>query len=339
MYPPIRIVASLSVTTLLLVGACGSGPAGSVAAPSAPAPVVSSPAGPADVAEVPAVAPYVDIVSGTADVEDIHSRTGLTDFTLAFVLAADSGACAATWGGTRALDDRAIQAQIDAIAGFGGTVAVSTGGADGAYLEKVCSADQLAGAYATALDAAGSNHLDVDIEKAVSTDTVITALSALQTDRGAAITLTVPVDGVESGLPAASVALLQAAEEADLEVTVNAMTMNFDADGNWGRAMVAAAEAVHADLAAIWTDRSEQQIYAMLGLTPMIGVNDTGPVTTAADARTVLAYAERTGLGFLRFWSVNRDNGDCAAGKLSSTCSGIDQQEYAFTRIFAGYRG
>jgi len=336
MYPLRRTVACLAVTTLLLVGACESGPATSVAAPSGP--VTSGPAAPPAVAEVPAVAPYIDIVSGTADVEAIHDSTGLTDFTLAFVLADDSGTCTASWGGTAALDDRSIRAEIDKIEGFGGTVTVSTGGADGSYLEKVCPAGQLAGAYATALDAAGSNHLDVDIEKAISTGTVIAALSALQADRGAAITLTVPVDGVETGLPEASVGLLRAAEQAGLEVTVNAMTMNFDATGDWGKAMVAAAEAVHADLAAVWTDRTDQQIYAMLGLTPMIGVNDTGPVTTAADARTVLAYAERTGLGFLRFWSVNRDNGDCATGKLSSACSGIDQQDYAFTRIFAGYR-
>jgi len=333
------------MTTLLLVGACESGPAGSVAAPagpsSGPGPSGPGPSGPADVpvvAEVPAVAPYIDIVSGTADVGEIHDSTGLTDFTLAFVLAADSGSCTASWGGTRALDDRSIRAEIDTIKGFGGTVTVSTGGADGSYLEEVCPAGQLAGAYATALDAAGSNHLDVDIEKAVSAGTVIAALSTLQADRGAAITLTVPVDGVETGLPEASVGLLRAARQAGLEVTVNAMIMNFDADGTWGRAMVAAAEAVHADLAAVWTDRSDQQISAMLGLTPMIGVNDTGPVTTVADARTVLAYAERTGLGFLRFWSVNRDNGGCATGRLSSTCSGIDQQDYAFTRVFAGYR-
>lgn len=326
------------MTTLLLVGACESGPAGSATGPP-PGTLPSGPApsAPPVVADVPAVAPYIDIVSGTADVGEIHDRTGLTDFTLAFVLADDSGTCTASWGGTRALDDRAIQAEIDAIEGFGGTVTVSTGGADGNYLEKVCSADQLAGAYATALDAAGSNHLDVDIEKAISTGTVIAALSTLQADRGTAITLTVPVDGAETGLPEASVALLRAAEQAGLAVTVNAMTMNFDAGGDWGEAMVAAAETVHADLAAVWTDRGDQQIYAMLGLTPMIGVNDTGPVTTAADARTVLAYAERNGLGFLRFWSVNRDNGDCAADELSATCSGIDQGDYAFTRIFADY--
>ena len=344
MYLSRRIAASLSVTALLLVGACSdpSLPVSSGSVSSGPAvssPAVSGPAVSPVVAKVSVVAPYIDIVSGTADVEDIHQETGLTDFTLAFVLADDSGTCTAAWGGVKALDDRAIQAEIDAIAGFGGTVAVSTGGADGDYLEKVCPAEQLAGAYATALDAAGSNHLDVDIEQTVGTGAVIAALSTLQADRGTAITLTVPVDGTETGLPAASVELLRAAEQAGLEVTVNAMTMNFDADGSWGEAMVAAAEAVHADLAAIWTDRGDQRIYAMLGLTPMIGVNDTGPVTSAADARTVLAYAERTGLGFLRFWSVNRDNGDCTAGELSGTCSGIDQRDYAFTRIFAGYQG
>lgn len=321
MDPIRRCLMCLSAAVVLLAAACDSAEPPVVVPSSAPA------------AEL-AVAPYLDVAGGTADVSAIHAATGLSDFTLAFLLAEESGTCVPTWGGTKALTDSAIQAEIGEIKAFGGEVVVSTGGASGTYLEQSCDAEELAAAYGKALDLAGGNHLDVDIEQDVDVDTVISALSSLQKDRDAAITFTVPVE--PTGLPAETITLLKAARAAGLEVTVNVMVMNFEASGDWGTAMVDATEVVRDDLAAIWTDRDAAGIYAMLGVTPMIGVNDTGAVTTIADARTLADYARTKGLAFLRFWSVNRDNGDCAEGTLSGTCSGITQEEYAFTSLFTG---
>ncbi|MFI1994989.1 glycosyl hydrolase [Actinoplanes sp. NPDC020271] len=281
-----------------------------------------------------AVAPYLDVVSGTADVAAIHAATGLSDFTLAFLLADKAGTCTPTWGGTKALTDSAVQAEIAKITALGGQAVISTGGATGTYLEQSCDATELATAYGKALDLAGSNHLDVDIEQDVDVTTVISALTSLQQSRDAEITFTVPVG--TAGLTDGGVSLLRAAAAANLQVNVNAMVMNFAAGGDWGTAMVTATEAVRGDLAAVWTGLNAAQIYGMLGVTPMIGVNDTGAVTTIDDARTLAGYARENGLGFLRFWSVNRDNGDCAAGTLSGTCSGISQDEYAFTSLFTG---
>ncbi|WP_143234601.1 glycosyl hydrolase [Paractinoplanes atraurantiacus] len=261
----------------------------------------------------------------------------MTDFSLAFILAKSTTACTPTWGGTKALTDSTVQAAVKKITALGGKVVVSSGGATGTYLESVCTSAQLAKAYAQALDATGSNALDVDIEQTVAPATVAAALKALQAARGTAISLTVPVGGMTAGLTDKSIALLRSARNAGVEVTVNPMIMNFDASGGWGAAMIAATEAVHADLKAIWTGRTSAQLYAMLGITPMIGVNDTGPVTTVADAKTLLTYAEQKNLAFIRFWSINRDNGKCTAGSLSGTCSGITQSDYAFTSLFSGY--
>ncbi|BBH66696.1 hypothetical protein ACTI_33810 [Actinoplanes sp. OR16] len=320
MNPISRTAAALTVAGLLFAGACTS-QAEARLVPAAPE-------------KGPVVAPYVDVVSGTADIADVHEKTGLTDFSLAFVLADAAGTCTPTWGGTTAIDSGAVAGEIAAIDGIGGEVIVATGGATGTYLENSCSASDLTTAYGTALDAAGSNHLDVDIEQDVDGRVVAEALAALQAARGTAISLTLPVGGVESGLTDADVALLSTLAAAGVEVSVNAMTMNFDYDSGWGDAMTAATEAVAADLATVWPGRTEAELYAMLGVTPMIGVNDTGPVTTVANARTVLDFAEEKGLGFVRFWSVNRDNGDCGDGELSGRCSGIEQSDYAFTELF-----
>jgi chitinase len=322
---PIRrcLICLSAVVVLLLTGACESAEPAVVT----PGPEPSAPA------EL-AVAPYLDVVSGTADIAAIHAATGLTDFTLAFLLADESGTCTPSWGGTKALTDSGIRAEIARIEANGGRAVISTGGASGTYLERACDAGELATAYGKALDLVDSNHLDVDLEQDVDVPTVISALSSLQKSRGSAITFTVPVE--RDGLTAASGTLLRAAEKAGLEVTVNAMVMNFDASGDWGTAMVNASEAVRDDLTGIWNDRTGPEIAAMTGLTPMIGVNDTGAVTTVADAQTLVAYARANGIGFLRFWSVNRDNGACGIGTLSGTCSGISQDEYAFTALFTG---
>lgn len=324
MDPIRRCLICLSAALVLLAGACDS------ATPAVTVPSATPTATPAELT----VAPYLDVVGGTADVAAIHAATGLDDFTLAFLLADESGECVPTWGGTKALTDSGIQAEIAQITAFGGQAVISTGGASGTYLEQSCDAGELASAYGKALDLAGSNHLDVDIEQDVDVTTVISALSSLQSARNAAITFTVPVES--AGLTAESLSLLKAARAANLQVTVNAMVMNFEAGGDWGTAMVTATEAVRDDLAGIWADRSATEIHAMLGVTPMIGVNDIGSVTTIDDARTLADYARENKLGFLRFWSVNRDNGDCAAGTLSGTCSGITQEEYAFTSLFTG---
>ncbi|MDP9799195.1 chitinase [Catenuloplanes nepalensis] len=278
------------------------------------------------------VAPYIDIASGSLDIAAAVRESGQTDFTLAFVVADRTRSCTPAWGGTLPLDAARVQADLDEIARLGGEVTVSTGGATGTYLENVCSRAELTAAYRTALDAAGSNDLDVDIERPVTPDTVTGALADLQRERGTSVTLTVPVAGAAQGLTAETITLLRSAEAAGVELSVNAMTMNFDPAGvGWGDAMAAATDAVAADLAGIWPDRD---INRMLGVTPMIGVNDTGPVTTLTDAQTILRYAEERGLGFVRFWSVNRDNDGCA-GTVSPSCSGIAQSRFEFSRLFA----
>jgi chitinase len=285
----------------------------------------------------PTVAPYLDIVSGSADISEIYQKTGQASFAAAFVVADSAGSCTPTWGGSTAIDDSTIKASIDKITANGGKVIVATGGETGTYLETACSASELAAAYEKALDAAGSNDLDVDIEQAVSAATVTTALATLQKARGTAITLTLPVEGEEVGLTDTATALLTSVKNAGVDVTVNAMTMNFTATGDWGAGLTAATEAVKDDVASVWPDLTDAQVYDMLGVTPMIGVNDTGGTTTLANAKTLLTWAESKGLGFVRFWSVNRDNGGCTDGSVNARCSGIAQDDYAFTSLFKGF--
>ena len=71
----------------------------------------------------------------------------------------------------------------------------------------------------------------------------------------------------------------------------------------------------------------------LLGLTFMIGRNDTGPITRLDDSRTVLEFAKTNGVGRLGIWSLARDFGTCSGRREAQPdCSGIAQQDYDFTR-------
>jgi len=117
------------------------------------------------------------------------------------------------------------------------------------------------------------------------------------------------------------------------------MLMDFGYTGDWGSAIISAANATLAQMKQVWPGKSDADLKGMLGLTPMIGKNDTGPTTTQAIARQVLSYAQSNHVGSIGFWSVGRDNGGCPNGSVSPTCSGISQSTYEFTDIFKGFTG
>lgn len=318
-------VGALPFLALLLTGCAtdaDDGSAGSAAAP---------------LGRTVSVAPYVDVTFPNRPVlTDVARATGHDDFVLSFILAGEDG-CNPSWGGNLPLDDAALVADVAALRSAGGEVVVASGGAHGPYLENACSGStELAGAYRAALDAVDTNALDVDIESEVPAAVVTEALAELQRERETAVTLTLQVQG-ESGLTPQAVEFLHAAAEQELDVTVNAMVMNFDPEGEWADSLVPAAQATVEQMGEVWPGTSSEALYRRLGLTLMIGRNDTGVVTTVSDVERVLEHARANNVGFLGFWSLARDNGGCPGQEVaSSECSGLDQAPYEFTKVFSG---
>jgi hypothetical protein len=110
------------------------------------------------------------------------------------------------------------------------------------------------------------------------------------------------------------------------------MTMDYGSpvpNGAMGPNAIAAASGTMCQLKSLGLE-------ARVGITPMIGVNDTqGETFTLDDAQVVLSYAQANSnvVALLAFWSVGRDNGSCS-GIVSPSCSGIAQKDWDFTRIF-----
>ncbi|CAG2110816.1 unnamed protein product [Medioppia subpectinata] len=206
-------------------------------------------------------------------------------------------------------------------------------GPGGIYLENSChSVQELTAAYKKVLSVTGATGLDVDVEVSIPLDTVMGALVAIQKENpNITVSFTVPTQGDDYGMnDPYGVDVLKSAAKHGVNVdVVNVMVMDFRTSKP-GRSY---GEAI---------SKSEQQLYGMLGLTPMLGLNDNDEHFMQSDAQAVVAFAKQKQIGHLGFWSINRDkpcrkvsprfNGKWV--QADPNCSSIQQQAFEFTKIF-----
>jgi chitinase len=87
---------------------------------------------------------------------------------------------------------------------------------------------------------------------------------------------------------------------------------------------------------SVYPHKSESELWHMLGITEMVGIDDYGPpeIFTTADAAMVEHWATAKGLAELSFWALERDNGGCVGTAGSGTCSGVAQSTWQFSHTF-----
>jgi chitinase len=293
-------------------------------------------------------APYVETWGSTSAMANAQSATGLKYYTLAFVI--DGGGCNATWNGDTSIDNAGWETAINNLRASGGDVLVSFGGASGTELGQACgSVSTLQAQYKRVIDTLNLTRVDLDIEGAALDDTAANdrrnqALAALQQQYASAgkhlaVDYTLPVD--PSGLLSNSLSLLNNAKSRGVDVSVvNIMTMDYGSPMDMGQAAVNAANALHTQLGQIWTGKSSDQLWAMEGNTPMIGVNDTtSEVFSTGNASTLESFAASHGIQLLAYWALGRDKACSSNGQLSDSCSGTSQSPYQFAGIFNAITG
>jgi chitinase len=293
-------------------------------------------------------APYVETWGSTSAMAAAQSATGLKYYTLAFVIG--GGGCNATWNGDTSIDNGGWQTAINNLRASGGDVLVSFGGASGTELGQACSSvSTLQAQYKRVIDTLDLTRIDLDIEGSALNDTAANdrrnqALAALQQQYASAgkhlaVDYTLPVD--PSGLLSNSLSLLNNAKSRGVDVSVvNIMTMDYGSPMDMGQAAVNAATALHGQLGQIWTAKTSDQLWAMEGNTPMIGVNDSkNEIFTTANASSLESFAASHGMQELAFWSLGRDKACATNGTLSDTCSGTPQSAYQFARTFNAITG
>ncbi len=315
------------------------------------------PAGPADPWPRRLFAPYVDAglwpTLGALTDEVLDTR-GVKRFHLAFVVEDGWTPLVASWAGVYQVGssdavtgDAAFVAGIERLRAHGGDAILSFGGATGkelavAYSQAGKTAAELQQAYQAVIDRYALTYVDFDVEGAFVADAASIALrsAALRGLQDAAasagrllhVSLTLPV--LPTGLTPDGLAVVQSALAAGVTLDcVNVMCMDYGSNtADMGKAATDAGASVVAQLAVLAPGKTLAEIRRMVGLTPMIGLNDTAPETfTLADAATVKAWAEANDIRLLSMWSLNRDH---PGSGLSPTHSGISQDDLAFCEAF-----
>ncbi|WP_158887392.1 chitinase [Amycolatopsis anabasis] len=295
----------------------------------------------AEVATIP-LAPYVDMGAWPTPSLSGMARSGnLKSFTLGFVT---SYGCKASW--FAAYDPRTgwQSDEIAKIRAGGGDVKVSFGGASGIELAQACgSAAATAAEYEAVIKTYQLKYIDLDIEGAAVADPASVerrsqALAIVQKNNpGVKISLTLPV--LPSGLTADGLNVVRSAKNAGVDVDlVNVMAMDYyQGPADQGAKAIEAAKSTHAQIKPIF-GLSDAATWQKVGVTPMIGVNDSrNEIFYQKDASALVAFAKSVHLGMLSYWEVGRDANACN-GPLYR-CTNISQSPYEFAKIFAAYTG
>jgi chitinase len=297
-------------------------------------------------------APYVDVtLTPTYHFEDITEEPS-SAVVLGFVVADTTSSCTPSWGTYYSLDAAARALDLDRrvvrLRERGGQAVVSFGGALNEELAVACTdSNKLAAAYQSVIDRYQLKTIDFDIEGVSLANTTANARRAeaikkLQADNPELrVWFTVPVD--PNGMTSDGIALVDGLLRAGVKLGgLNVMTMNYGGSRPAGESM---RDASTQALTSTWQQldgayrgigqvRTQAELWAMLGATPMIGQNDVAEdVFTLKDAAGLREFAANVRLGRISMWSSNRDV-ECGAAvddaRASNTCSGVDQEPRAF---------
>lgn len=343
------LVAAAFVLTPVLLLAAGAGSGSGKSAPSRRP------------GRLPAhvFAPYFETWS-TNRLIRVAQRSGVRNFTLAFIQAPRKGSCTPTWNGdaSQTMAAGRYLPGLKALRRLGGHVVPSFGGysADHALTEIADSCtniDRLVAAYESVVRTYGATRLDMDVEdrslgNLAGIDRRNKALRrveawAARTGRRLQISYTLPVE--PPGLEADGLHVLRNAIRNGTRVdVVNIMTFDYY-DGvttDMGAAAISAARGLHRQLHALYPHRSSRRLWATEGNTILPGIDDyprKTEVTTLADAARVLRFARSVGISTLSMWAIERDHGTCPGRIDSNTCSGIVQPDWAFSHLLEPFTG
>ncbi|MCO8273587.1 chitinase [Actinoplanes sp. TRM 88003] len=309
--------------------------------------------------------PYVDVtLTPTFQFQDPEANPA-NDVALGFVVADPESPCAPSWGGAYTLGEAASSLELDRrinqLRQAGGDITLSLGGLNNSELAVACT-DQakLTAAYRQLVKRYDVKTLDLDIEGTAVADQAslerrVTAVATVQKERQKAgkpltVWLTLPV--APTGLTDSGVGVVRGMLEGGVNLRgVNVMTMDFnngDARPDMLALSTSALNGTHKQLTDLYLRLGQKltspQVWSRIGATPMIGQNDIDSERfTLADAEGLARFAVDNGLGRVSMWSLNRDaacRGTFANVVVhSNTCSGVDQEALAFSKVFAGLPG
>ena len=299
-------------------------------------------------------APYFETYDTSAGPAALARQSGARFLSLAFLETAQAGSCTAYWNGdtSEPISQASFGSDIAAIQASGGNVIPSFGGytADttGTELADSCSSvSSIAQVYESLITTYNVPRIDLDVEGDSVTDTAginrrneaVAQTEAWAAAHGRSIQFSYTLPTFPTGLPAAELAVLQNAVADGAKIAaVNLLTFDYyiGTEQNMLTDTESAASALVGQLQTLYPGEPSGQLWHMVGVTEMPGIDDFGPdeTFTKAQALAILLWADRMGIGTLSFWALQRDNGGCPGTKGAGTCSGITQPTWFFSHVF-----
>ncbi len=320
-------------------------------------------------------APYVDAsLYPTPKISEIAQATNVPYYVLAFIVAKSASDCTASWGTYYTIEDGPsswangaeyfLYDEIEALrTEQGGDVMVSFGGAASVPLAAACSSvDDIAARYKSVIDTLSLTMIDFDVEGAWVADHApggsverrSQAIARLQQDfknaqRPLDVWFTLPI--LPSGLTVDGIAVLESALGEGVEIAgVNAMTMDYGDSaapspaGQMAQYGIEAVSNMKEQLAVLYENyeitKTDEELWAMVGITPMIGLNDvTTEVFEIQDAFETVTFSEQNSVGMLSMWSTARDHPcpDSTSVQLDCSSTSTQTQDFQFSSVFNTY--
>ncbi|MFD5461353.1 glycosyl hydrolase family 18 protein [Kitasatospora sp. NPDC127059] len=301
-------------------------------------------------------APYFESWTGQSPAT-LAAQSGAKYLTMAFLQAATKGSCTPYWNGdtSKPVSSSTFGADIATIRANGGDVIPSFGGytADntGTELADSCTdVNQIAAAYENLITTYDISRIDLDIEDNSLTNTAgidrrNKAIKVVQDWAGAngrSVQFSYTLPTTTSGLADNGLAVLRNAvsNKARIDV-VNMMTFDYYDGSTHDMAAdtQTSAQGLYDQLTQLYPAKSPAQLWGSIGITEMVGIDDYGAAETftVANATTVYNWAASKGINTLAFWALQRDNGGCVGKAGDDSCSGIAQNTWDFTHVFAPF--
>ena len=299
-------------------------------------------------------APYFEAYSGD-DPATLSQQSGAKYLTMAFIQAATKGSCTVYWNGDTSMpiSSSTFGTSISKIRAAGGDVIPSFGGytADntGTEIADSCTTvSSIAAAYENVITTYDVSRIDLDTEDNSLTNSAgidrrnkaIKMVEDWAAANGRTVQFTYTLPTTTGGLADSGLNVLRTAVSNNARIdTVNIMT--FDYYDNTGTHNMAddtktAATGLKNQLASLYPGKTAAQLWGMIGVTEMPGIDDFGAAETfqTSDAAPVLSWAQSTGINEISFWALQRDNGGCPGTGGSDTCSGVSQSQWFFSNAF-----
>ncbi|KOG88911.1 chitinase, partial [Streptomyces varsoviensis] len=303
-------------------------------------------------------APYFEAYSND-NPADLAAKAGVKYLTMAFLQTATKGSCTPYWNGNQAqpVSPEIFGKDFTTIRSRGGDVIPSFGGYtathNGTEIADSCTdVDAIAAAFEKVITTYDIPRIDLDIEdnsltNSAGIDRRNKAIKKVQdwaAANGRSIQFSYTLPTTTSGLADSGLAVLRNAVSNGARVdVVNIMTFDYYDGATHQMALDTqrSAAGLQSQLAQLYPGKTPAQLWGMIGVTEMPGIDDYGPgeTFTTADAATVYNWAVEKGINTLSFWALQRDNGGCPGTGGSDTCSGIEQDTWFFSHAFEPFTG